>query len=197
MSTLSLADLGPRMRRRLGLAPTCPCIARLQHVASIPVIETAGRTDVAAVGGETPGAAWLRTGLHRLRAPRSAIKTGRRHEARPTRICCRQRRQFDVEGLRSDAPAIEVAEIDLALDHFKVRLARDVELQHGATGIGQREVLGGRVDVQLGGIGVAARLATRQPRLAGNLAGTSGRQSHYSCNNKRFYHRCTGKLAID
>jgi len=82
MSTLSLEDLGPNMRRELGLEASCHC-ANTGHarVASIPVLgmvfETVVETDREspereARSAESPGAAWLRTGLHLVRIPRIA-----------------------------------------------------------------------------------------------------------------------------
>jgi len=78
MSTLSLEDLGPNMRRELGLEASCHC-ANTGHarVASIPVLEMVLETDSNSPERETrsaenPGAAWLRTGLHLVRIPRIA-----------------------------------------------------------------------------------------------------------------------------
>jgi hypothetical protein len=70
MSTLSLADLGPKMRRELGLETLCNCAcSNTGMVASIPVIE-ASRSQVSEPAGDDPrGTAWLKTGLHRLRIP--------------------------------------------------------------------------------------------------------------------------------
>lgn len=79
MSTLSLADLGPKMRHALGLENSCKhagfrseCVATV--VVTIPVIETAGPATPKPGPTDTPGAAWLRTGLHRLRVPPVAAR---------------------------------------------------------------------------------------------------------------------------
>lgn len=70
MSTLSLADLGPKIRRKLGLYTPCVC-KRMERgfVASIPVMEVSKRTACGSAGSDLPGWIWLRTGLHRLRIP--------------------------------------------------------------------------------------------------------------------------------
>lgn len=70
MSTLSLADLGPKMLRQLGLDTPCVC-TRMDRgfVASIPVIEVSKRAACGSGGSDLPGATWLRNGLHRLRIP--------------------------------------------------------------------------------------------------------------------------------
>ena len=70
MSTLSLADLGPKMRRQLGLDTPCVC-PRMErgYVASIPVMEVNKRSACDSAESELPGATWLRSGLHRLRIP--------------------------------------------------------------------------------------------------------------------------------
>ena len=65
MSTLSLADLGPNMRRELGLEALCKCAEGVAWVAVIPIIETVSRQQPGPVNRELPGAAWLKTGLHR------------------------------------------------------------------------------------------------------------------------------------
>lgn len=75
MSTLSLADLGPKMRRELGLDASCSCNDARQTmpaavVATIPCVETVGPSTPESSPDDAPGAAWLRTGLHRLRIPR-------------------------------------------------------------------------------------------------------------------------------
>ena len=72
MSTLSLDDLGPKMRRELGLDTPCVCM-RVERgfVASIPGMEVSKRTACGSAGSDLPGAIWLRTGLHRLRIPAS------------------------------------------------------------------------------------------------------------------------------
>jgi len=70
MSTLSLEDLGPKMRRELGLEAWCPCGGMTKgSVASIPVIEAGPPRASKPAREDQPGAAWLRTGLHRLRIP--------------------------------------------------------------------------------------------------------------------------------
>lgn len=70
MSTLSLADLGPRMQHELGFETPCLCAgSNIGCAARIPVIETGRCTEVKAPDGDPPGAAWLNTGLHRLRVP--------------------------------------------------------------------------------------------------------------------------------
>jgi len=72
MSTLSLADLGPKTRRALGLEITCNCESSLgDFVASIPVIavEVARPRAPESPDRDLPGAVWLKTGLHRLRIP--------------------------------------------------------------------------------------------------------------------------------
>ena len=70
MSTLSLEDLGPKMRRELGLEAPCRCAGRKTNfVATIPVIEAGSRRAFRSASNDPPGAAWLRTGLHRLRIP--------------------------------------------------------------------------------------------------------------------------------
>lgn len=68
MSTLSLDDLGPKVRRSLGLESGCVCAGRRTgFVASIPVFETHGPAIDEPVIGALPGAAWIETGLHQLR----------------------------------------------------------------------------------------------------------------------------------
>jgi hypothetical protein len=57
-----LADLDPETRQRLGIGT--PCAPR---PVALPVVEIARRK---APENDPPGAAWLRTGLHRLRVPR-------------------------------------------------------------------------------------------------------------------------------
>ncbi|MFO7762309.1 MAG: hypothetical protein R6V61_01085 [Wenzhouxiangellaceae bacterium] len=75
MSTLSLADLGPRMRRELGFEAPCRCArSSTGCVATIPVIETGSRAEPKPPDSELPGAAWLSTGLHRLRIPRKQAR---------------------------------------------------------------------------------------------------------------------------
>jgi len=70
MSTLSLEDLGPKMRRELGLEAPCRCAGRKTNfVATIPVIEAGPPRASMSASENPPGAAWLRTGLHRLRIP--------------------------------------------------------------------------------------------------------------------------------
>lgn len=70
MSTLSLDDLDTRTRRVLGLGVACNCACtRSLYPAIIPVVETCGPTPTSTTPGNRPGAAWLRTGLHRLRVP--------------------------------------------------------------------------------------------------------------------------------
>ena len=70
MSTLSLEDLGPKMRRELGLEASCHCSSTNLHpVALIPVVEVLGPPKHESCALDGPGAAWLRNGLHRLRVP--------------------------------------------------------------------------------------------------------------------------------
>jgi hypothetical protein len=70
MSTLSLEDFDTRMRRALGLEARCNCACtRTPFRAILPVIETCGPTPTPENTENLPGAAWLRTGLHRLRVP--------------------------------------------------------------------------------------------------------------------------------
>lgn len=73
MSTLSLDDLGPKMRRELGLESPRRCTGGIACLATIvvtiPVIETAGPATREPEPDDIPGAAWLRNGLHRLRVP--------------------------------------------------------------------------------------------------------------------------------
>lgn len=75
MSTLSLDDLGPRMRQALGLDRSCGQACNTfqrggQVVATIPVIEAVEPAVRARDHAGLPGETWLRTGLHRLRVPR-------------------------------------------------------------------------------------------------------------------------------
>ncbi|MBS3822573.1 MAG: hypothetical protein KGY53_01600 [Wenzhouxiangellaceae bacterium] len=75
MSTLSLADLGPRMQHELGFEPPCRCArSNTGCVATIPVIETGSLSEAKPLNSELPGAAWLSTGLHRLRIPRKQAR---------------------------------------------------------------------------------------------------------------------------
>lgn len=72
MSTLSLADLGPKMRRELGLHAPCACTgSSSRFVAKIPVVEVGRRPAGNLAGNELPGECWMKTGLHRLRIPAS------------------------------------------------------------------------------------------------------------------------------
>ena len=76
MSTLSLADLGSKTRRTLGLEAMCHCAEAVAWVAVIPVIETVLRPEPNPANRELPGAAWLDTGLHRLRVPHARSGSG-------------------------------------------------------------------------------------------------------------------------
>ena len=74
MSTLSLADFSPGTRRALGLGPPCEhpeSCARAtfesRYVATIPVLVITNASKQKPGPADIPGAAWLRTGLHRLR----------------------------------------------------------------------------------------------------------------------------------
>ena len=70
MSTLSLEDLGPKLRRELGLEASCHCSSTNLHpVALIPVVEVLGPPKLEICTFDGPGAAWLRNGLHHLRVP--------------------------------------------------------------------------------------------------------------------------------
>ncbi len=70
MSTLALEDLGPNMRRALGLEARYRCAGmKTGVVATIPVIEASPPGASRSASDDPPGAAWLRTGLHRLRVP--------------------------------------------------------------------------------------------------------------------------------
>ena len=83
MSTLSLEDLGPKMRRELGLEGSCHCSSTsLVRVALIPVVEVIGplKHEICATNG--PGAAWLRNGLHRLRVPQHSPRSHALPDAR-------------------------------------------------------------------------------------------------------------------
>jgi len=89
MSTLSLEDLGPEMRRNLGLEPSCRCAgSTTAFVASIPVVEARKPGAPESVTSDPPGAAWLRTGLHRLRVPRLQDVPDRSSNG-PDLICAR------------------------------------------------------------------------------------------------------------
>jgi len=70
MSTLSLDDLSANQRRALGLE-ACPCrrAEAIAMVAQIPIIETSAPERKRYAPDSRPGAAWLATGLHLLRAP--------------------------------------------------------------------------------------------------------------------------------
>lgn len=75
MSTLSLDDLGPKMRRKLGLETPCNCACtRTNFLPSIPVVEIIRSDPTGQRTRALPGAAWLRTGLHRLRVPPSEVQ---------------------------------------------------------------------------------------------------------------------------
>jgi len=70
MSTLSLEDLGPKMRRELGLEAACACArCRSGPALRLLVVETVKSAPPEPAEGGLPGAAWLETGLHRLRVP--------------------------------------------------------------------------------------------------------------------------------
>ena len=74
MSTLSLEDLGAKMRRQLGLEVSCHYRnAGLAPVALIPVVEVTGPPKREIYSSDGPGAAWLRNGLHRLRVPQHSL----------------------------------------------------------------------------------------------------------------------------
>ncbi|MGB0514944.1 MAG: hypothetical protein ACPGJE_08905 [Wenzhouxiangellaceae bacterium] len=71
MSTLSLEDLGPEGRRRLGLDPGCSlhCGATGSKTAVLPVLQTVVRSVPPRPSSHPPGWVWLTTGLHTQRAP--------------------------------------------------------------------------------------------------------------------------------
>lgn len=84
MSTLSLADLGSKMRLELGLDASTDCTTSTIHqlarvdksvVAIIPIIDLAGPVSRKSPIDDSPGAAWLRTGLHRLRLPKRDLQS--------------------------------------------------------------------------------------------------------------------------
>jgi len=70
MTTLSLADLDPKMRRQLGLEEPCdrsrsPSTAN--PTVTLPVVKVSHTAAPCQRQPQPPGAEWLKNGLHHLR----------------------------------------------------------------------------------------------------------------------------------
>jgi len=71
MSTLSLDDLDPKMRRELGLDASCRCRSERNRLSAvIRVVEIRSKEHRMEPKSGQPGADWIESGLHRLRVPR-------------------------------------------------------------------------------------------------------------------------------